>query len=233
MPEPLDPFMEHARGEGPHRSTGRRVTGPPRAAMLRSMRHEGWRWNEPVEAARPAQPDSGAARPRMSRTSETALETVIEAHLLNHGCVASVLLLSVRHRDWSMVGRWSVGARLNDTTVRCHVPSARGPCQVTDMDAPRYQLRLAGLAENAGHIRMAALQRVLRALLQTAERGPPVSLATGAGTGSGQRPAWLDAASETEPLDFVGSARPTDDPGAVGTEMRRIVHRRCWRRERP
>ena len=40
------------------------------------------------------------------------------------------------------------------------------------------------------------------------------------------RQAWLREERiecEAEPLDFVGSARPTDDPGAVGREMRRIV----------
>ena len=40
------------------------------------------------------------------------------------------------------------------------------------------------------------------------------------------RQAWLREdriECEAEPLDFVGSAQPADDPGAVGREMRRIV----------
>ncbi len=42
-----------------------------------------------------------------------------------------------------------------------------------------------------------------------------------------RRQAWLremSIQSEAEPLAFVGSARPTDDPNAIGQEMRRIVN---------
>jgi Zn-dependent peptidase ImmA (M78 family) len=41
-----------------------------------------------------------------------------------------------------------------------------------------------------------------------------------------RRQAWLHEAlieSDAEPLDFVGSARATDDPEAVGREMRRMI----------
>ena len=60
------------------------------------------------------------------------------------------------------------------------------------MKTQRYQLRISGLKENEGQIKMATLRRVMDALLTTAERTTRL-LATGAGRGRGARPQWLDA----------------------------------------
>lgn len=61
----------------------------------------------------------------------------------------------------------------------------------------RYQLRLTGLREGEGQIRAAHLQRVLDALLKTAERATHL-LATGAGSRKGPNPAWLN-----DSIDFT------------------------------
>ena len=61
------------------------------------------------------------------------------------------------------------------------------------MNAHRYQLRISGLAEDEGRIKAATLQRVLDALLATAERTTRL-LATGSGSAKGARPGWLGAA---------------------------------------
>ena len=61
----------------------------------------------------------------------------------------------------------------------------------------RYQLRLTGLREGEGQIRAAHLQRVLDALLKTAERATHL-LATGAGSRKGPNPAWLN-----DSIDFM------------------------------
>lgn len=60
------------------------------------------------------------------------------------------------------------------------------------MKTQRYQLRISGLKEDEGQIKMATLRRVMDALLVTAERTTRL-LATGAGSGRGARPQWLDA----------------------------------------
>ena len=60
------------------------------------------------------------------------------------------------------------------------------------MKTQRYQLRISGLREDEGQIKMATLRRVMDALLTTAERTTRL-LATGAGSGRGARPQWLDA----------------------------------------
>lgn len=60
------------------------------------------------------------------------------------------------------------------------------------MKTQRYQLRISGLKEDEGQIKMATLRRVMDALLLTAERTTRL-LATGAGSGRGARPQWLDA----------------------------------------
>ena len=61
------------------------------------------------------------------------------------------------------------------------------------MKTQRYQLRISGLKEDEGQIKMATLRRVMDALLVTAERTTRL-LATGAGSGGrGARPQWLNA----------------------------------------
>ena len=60
------------------------------------------------------------------------------------------------------------------------------------MKTQRYQLRISGLREDEGQIKMATLRRVMDALLTTAERTTRL-LATGTGSGRGARPQWLDA----------------------------------------
>lgn len=66
------------------------------------------------------------------------------------------------------------------------------------MKTQRYQLRISGLKEDEGQIKMATLRRVMDALLVTAERTTRL-LATGAGSGGrGARPQWLNAA-----IDFT------------------------------
>ena len=60
------------------------------------------------------------------------------------------------------------------------------------MKTQRYQLRISGLKEDEGQIKMATLRRVMEALLVTAERTTRL-LATGAGSGRGAKPQWLDA----------------------------------------
>ncbi len=58
------------------------------------------------------------------------------------------------------------------------------------MNTHHYQLRLEGLITVQGQIKAQALQRVLGALLKTAERATRL-LATGEGDAKGARPAWL------------------------------------------
>jgi hypothetical protein len=58
------------------------------------------------------------------------------------------------------------------------------------MNTHHYQLRLEGLSTEQGQIKAQALQRVLGALLKTAERATRL-LATGEGDAKGPRPAWL------------------------------------------
>ena len=58
------------------------------------------------------------------------------------------------------------------------------------LNTNHYQLRLEGLAEAQGQIKAQALQRVLVALLKTAERCTRL-LATGEGHSKGGKPAWL------------------------------------------
>lgn len=60
------------------------------------------------------------------------------------------------------------------------------------MHTHSYQLRISGLPEDDGRIKAATLQRVLDALLATAERTTRL-LATGSGSSRGARPGWLDA----------------------------------------
>ena len=60
------------------------------------------------------------------------------------------------------------------------------------MTTHSYRLRISGLAEDEGRIKAATLQRVLDALLATAERTARL-LATGSGSKRGARPGWLDA----------------------------------------
>lgn len=61
----------------------------------------------------------------------------------------------------------------------------------------RYQLRLTGLREGEGQIKAVRLQRVLDALLKTAERATHL-LATGAGSRKGPPPTWLN-----DSIDFT------------------------------
>lgn len=65
------------------------------------------------------------------------------------------------------------------------------------MKTQRYQLRISGLSEGEGQIRMTTLRRVTDALLTTAERATRL-IATGVGVGKGARPQWLDAS-----IDFT------------------------------
>ena len=65
------------------------------------------------------------------------------------------------------------------------------------MKTQRYELRISGLREDEGKIKMATLQRVVDALLTTAERTTRL-LATGAGSGKGPRPQWLN-----DTIDFT------------------------------
>jgi hypothetical protein len=56
-----------------------------------------------------------------------------------------------------------------------------------------YQFRLEGLTDAQGQIKAQALQRVLTALIKTAERATRL-LATGEGSAKGARPEWLEQA---------------------------------------
>ena len=65
------------------------------------------------------------------------------------------------------------------------------------MKTRRYKLRISGLREDEGKIKMATLQRVVDAFLTTAERTTRL-LATGTGSGKGARPQWLN-----DTIDFT------------------------------
>ena len=65
------------------------------------------------------------------------------------------------------------------------------------MKTHRYQLRISGLTESNGQIRMATLRRVTGALLTASERVTRL-MATGVGIGKGTRPQWLHSA-----IDFT------------------------------
>ena len=58
------------------------------------------------------------------------------------------------------------------------------------MTQQRYRLRIVGLTEDEGQIKVTTFQRVLDALLKTAERTARL-LATGAGSEKGGKPRWL------------------------------------------
>ena len=60
------------------------------------------------------------------------------------------------------------------------------------MTQQRYRLRISGLGEDEGQIKVTTFQRVLNALLKTAERTARL-LATGAGSEKGAKPRWLAA----------------------------------------
>ena len=60
------------------------------------------------------------------------------------------------------------------------------------MKTKRYQLRISGLRENEGQIKIVDLQRVLDALIKTSERATRLQ-ATGEGSAKGPKPKWLDA----------------------------------------
>ncbi len=70
-----------------------------------------------------------------------------------------------------------------DFPLACHPKGER-------LSTHHYQLRLEGLPTEHGQIKAQALQRVLGALLKTAERATRL-LATGEGDAKGPRPAWL------------------------------------------
>lgn len=65
------------------------------------------------------------------------------------------------------------------------------------MTTRHYRLRISGLTEQHGHIKAAALERVISALITTAERTTRL-LATGSGSAKGPRPRWLDST-----VDFI------------------------------
>ncbi len=68
----------------------------------------------------------------------------------------------------------------------------------------RYQLRLSGLRENKGHVKVATLQCFLYALVKTAECATRL-LVTGEGSGRGPKPKWLNAV-----LDFTITGQKRD-----------------------
>ncbi len=64
----------------------------------------------------------------------------------------------------------------------------------------QYEFRIRGLREAPGQVKAATFQRVLEALLKTAERTARL-LATGAGTEKGAKPRWLE---ETTSITLTG-----------------------------
>ena len=78
------------------------------------------------------------------------------------------------------------------------------------MAQQRYRLRISGLMEEEGQIKVATFQRVLDALRKTAERTARL-LATGVGSERGARPRWLAA---TMDMTFVGLT-----PGSTVVEV--------------
>ena len=68
------------------------------------------------------------------------------------------------------------------------------------MQQQRYRLRISGLTEREGQIKVVTFQRVLDALLKTSERTARL-LATGVGSDRGAKPRWLAA---TMDMTFVG-----------------------------
>ena len=63
------------------------------------------------------------------------------------------------------------------------------------MNTKYYQFRLSGLREADGRIRATSLRRTVDALLKTTERATRL-LATGEGSGRGQKPNWLKKATD-------------------------------------
>ena len=63
------------------------------------------------------------------------------------------------------------------------------------MSTKHYHFRLSGLREAEGQIKAMNLQRTLDALLKTTERATRL-LATGEGSGRGQKPSWLKKATD-------------------------------------
>jgi len=63
------------------------------------------------------------------------------------------------------------------------------------MSTKHYHFRLIGLREAKGQIKATNLQRTLDALLKTTERATRL-LATGEGNGRGQKPRWLEKATD-------------------------------------
>ncbi len=60
------------------------------------------------------------------------------------------------------------------------------------MNTQRYQLRISGLPEPTGQIKVASLCRILDALLQMGERATRL-IVTGQSSGRGRKPKWLQA----------------------------------------
>ena len=116
------------------------------------------------------------------------------------------------------------------------------------MKTQQYQLRVSGLRENEGQIRMATLRRVMDAIFVIAERTTRL-LATGTGSGRGKKPRWLEATiditvtglkpgstvfdleaprlGETEYAQFVregkGSRQPDPDETALDLVAQSII----------
>ena len=65
------------------------------------------------------------------------------------------------------------------------------------MKTKHYQLRISGLREQEGQIKIVDLQRVLDALIKTSERATRLQ-ATGEGSAKGQKPKWLETS-----IDFT------------------------------
>ena len=63
------------------------------------------------------------------------------------------------------------------------------------MSTKHYRFRLSGLREAEGQIKATSLQRTVDALLKTTERATRL-LATGEGSGRGQKPHWLKKATD-------------------------------------
>ncbi len=98
------------------------------------------------------------------------------------------------------------------------------------MKTKHYQLRISGLREDKGQIRIADLQRILEALIRISERATRLQ-ATGEGSVKGPKPKWLDASIDftITGLESGSTVVGIDAPLLGETAYEEFAQREFWR----
>ena len=100
------------------------------------------------------------------------------------------------------------------------------------MKTERYQLKISGLREGNGQIKVTTLRRVMDALLATAERATRL-FATGVGVGKGARPQWLSSAIDftITGLESGSTTIQLEAPKLGDTAREQFAQEDLWRKQ--